>query len=416
MRFIKESFLYTLGTGLGRGLPFLLLPVLTMQLTVEDYGKLSLATTITGLLAIVIGMNPNLFVFANFFKSDRATFSVKIFNILFVAMLTCLPVFVIYAFLADKLNSYHITFGIFLGMVIVGLNRAVAAMHLAIGQMERRPLSYFVFYLLMAISVGAVLAVLIAIDYFTWQSMIFIEAGVLILLNTLYLGHLAVSGWLTVKLDTVAIQEFVRFSAPLIGHAAALWVISFVDRVIIAELAGIAIVGVYSVAQTIALGLSLLHESIHRAWQPIFFKKMQSGDDGERRKIMRYTWAYFGVIIVSAIMYYLTARFVLGVFLPEEYMGVFVFLPFLIAGYSMLGAYRFVAGYFYHYENTRTLSIVTITCSVLHVVATVLLVLKFGAIGAAYAAVLTYFVLMITVAILVTIKYKIKWTSRSIRV
>ncbi len=56
VRIFKESTLYLLGTGLGRGLPFLLLPVLTLQLSVEDYGKLSLATTIAGLLAIIVGI------------------------------------------------------------------------------------------------------------------------------------------------------------------------------------------------------------------------------------------------------------------------------------------------------------------------------------------------------------------------
>ena len=76
MRIFKESTLYLLGTGLGRGLPFLLLPVLTLQLSVEDYGRLSLATTIAGLLAIIVDMNPNLFVFASFFKYDREGFSI----------------------------------------------------------------------------------------------------------------------------------------------------------------------------------------------------------------------------------------------------------------------------------------------------------------------------------------------------
>lgn len=411
MRIFKESTLYLLGTGLGRGLPFLLLPVLTLHLSVEDYGRLSLATTIAGLLAIIIGMNPNLYVFASFFKYDRQAFSIRLFNILILAILSCLPVILFYVFVDNQLYNYSITFGLFVVLIVIGLNRSVAAMHLAVEQMERKPVPYFVFYLLLSGFIVFVMFFLIASDSFTWQSMLFIESGVFIILNLIYIWRLSSRGYLTAKFDRVASQDYVRFSAPLLGHAGALWAISFFDRFVIAELVDIESVGVYSVAHTISLGISLIHESAHRAWQPIFFRMMQSGSIIERKKIIRYTWIYSVLVVISAAFYLAAAWLVVSFFLPPSYAEMFDFLPFLVFGFALLGMYRFVASYFYHYGDTRVLTFVTIGSSLIHVIITLVLVSTFGTVGAAYAVLVSYFILLVLTVIVVTRLYNIEWMS-----
>lgn len=411
MRLLGESTLYLLGTGLGRGLPFLLLPVLTAQLSVVDYGKLSIATTVAGFLAILVGMNPNLYVFAYFFKCERSVLAVRFFNILLLALLSCVPVFLIYALIANRLEAYHITSGVFIVLVVIALSRAVAAMHLAIDQMERKPLSYLVFYVLLAMSIVGVIFALIAAEQFTWQSLLIAEAGALFSLNMVYLVRLWRRGYLAANPNRQASREFALFSVPLLGHAAALWVISFVDRAIIADIVGMEAVGVYSVAHTVGLGLSLVHESIHRAWQPVFFGKMQTGILEERYRIIRYTWIYFGVVVLIGVLYLLVMQMLLRVFLPSAYGAVFKILPYLIVGFSLLGMYRFTAGYFYHYGNTKVLSITTVGCSMLHVVVTIVLISTFGALGAAFAAAFSYFMMWSVTMLLAFKLYNINWMS-----
>ncbi len=409
MRLLKETAIYMVGTGLGRGLPFLLLPVLTLYLSVADYGKLSLGTTIAGFLAIVIGMNPNLYVFAKFFKYDKAVFSVKLYNILLISLVTCIPVLLLYVFIEDQLHTFSISLTVFLALVVIGLSRAVAAMHLAVFQMQRKPLSYLVFYVLLAGSVACVLFFLIAMDRFEWYAMLFIEAISLFILNIFYLCYLRRGGFLSFQINKDDIREFANFSLPLLTHAGALWAVSFLDRFFIAKFSGVEAVGVYSVAHTIALGLSLVHESLHRAWQPIFYRKMQEGDERERVKIIRYTWVYFGLTIMLAVVYFFLVRTLLSFFLPEGYAGVYVVLPYLIIGFSLLGMYRFAAGYFYHYSNTGILSLITVICSISHILIMVYLVSSLGTIGAAYAMVFTYLLLLVSTMVLVKKYHGVKW-------
>ncbi len=409
MRLLKETALYMVGTGLGRGLPFILLPVLTLYLPVADYGKLSLATTIAGFLAIVIGMNPNLYVFANFFKYDKAVFSVKLYNILLISLLSCIPVLLLYLLLEDKLYDYSISFAVFSALVVIGLSRAIAALHLAVSQMQRKPMSYLVFYIFIAASIISVLTVLIAVDRFNWHAVLFTEAIILLLLNIIYLHYLRQGGFLSFQINQGDIREFINFSLPLLTHAGALWAVSFLDRFFIVKFSGIEAVGVYSVAHTIALGLSLIHESLHRAWQPVFFKKLQEGDEKERVKIIHYTWMYFGLTIIVGIAYFVLVRMVLGFFLPPGYEDVYVVLPYLITGFSLLGMYRFAAGYFYHYANTGILSLITLGCSAFHVLMMASLVVTLGTIGAAYAMVFTYLLLLISTMVLVNKYHGVKW-------
>ncbi|MEP3582607.1 MAG: hypothetical protein ABJN36_11510, partial [Cyclobacteriaceae bacterium] len=345
------------------------------------------------------------------FKYKQAVLAVKLFNIVILALVTCVPILLLYTVLGEQLSRHYITFWLFAILVLIGLNRALAAMHLAIDQMERQPVPYFVFYLLMAITLVGVMAMLIAGDNFTWQSLLFIEAGVLLLLNLVYLSRLNGRGYLVARLDRAASLEFSKFSFPLLGHVGALWAISFLDRLVIAELVGIEAVGAYSVAHTAALGLSLIHESAHRAWQPIFYKKMQNEDPTEQRKIVRYTWGYYGVTVISAILYMLLTLFFLQFFLPPEYDEVFTLLPFLVTGFAILGMYRFAAGYFYHYRDTKVLSFITVGCGLFHLVIMIFFVLFFGAIGAAYALILSYSLLFVLTMMVASKFYNISWLS-----
>jgi Na+-driven multidrug efflux pump len=75
--------------------------------------------------------------------------------------------------------------------------------------------------------------------------------------------------------------------------------------------------------------------------------------------------------------------------------------------------YRFAAGYFYHYGNTKVLSLITVGCSILHIGVMAVLVERFGAVGAAYAGVLTYLVLLLSVMALGAKIHSVQWLGQA---
>ena len=84
-----------------------------------------------------------------------------------------------------------------------------------------------------------------------------------------------------------------RFSVPLIPHVLAFWVMNFIDRLFLAEMTDMETVGLYSTAYMLGLGMSLVHESIHRAWQPYFFEYLARDDIELKKRMVRYTWLYY---------------------------------------------------------------------------------------------------------------------------
>ena len=55
-RFFKDSFVYGLGTFLGKVFSFFLVPILTNLFTPEEFGKIELLLTISAFVGVFISM------------------------------------------------------------------------------------------------------------------------------------------------------------------------------------------------------------------------------------------------------------------------------------------------------------------------------------------------------------------------
>ena len=67
----KNTFIYTLLQLINKGIPFLLLPILTRYLTTNDYGMIATYNTFVGILAIFIGLSMPGAVGVNYFQLKK---------------------------------------------------------------------------------------------------------------------------------------------------------------------------------------------------------------------------------------------------------------------------------------------------------------------------------------------------------
>ena len=70
------------------------------------------------------------------------------------------------------------------------------------------------------------------------------------------------------------IKESLQFAIPLIPHVAGVFLISMADRFFIAGELGVDKAGIYMLAAQLATVVSLVHESINRAFLPWLFEKL----------------------------------------------------------------------------------------------------------------------------------------------
>lgn len=406
-KFLSNSLLYAIAGGLGRGLPFLLVPVLTSYLSVDDYGRFGLLVTFVGLLAIIIGMNPHLYIISHFFRLERSVLGLRVFNIIILGLVTLLPTVVIYWLLNTYVIESLFGFGVFLIALTVSFNRFLANLLLSIIQMEKRADLFFIYYACMSIVVVTAVLVIALFGELLWTTLMIAEGVVTIILNFILVNRMFKLGYIVPKYDVDSFKDVSLFSAPLLVHVLSLWVIGYADRFILAEITDVASVGVYTLASTLGLGFSLVHESVFRAIQPTLYKRLNEGNS--ESKIVRYIWLYYAISIIGAVLYSIIGMFGMEHYLDASYMRGIEIFPLVILGYMFLGMYRVVAVFLYHNKDTVWLTKITALTAIISILLNLVLVPEYGMRGTAVAMAISFGLLFLFVKILITKLYKISW-------
>ena len=409
MTIIRNSFLYVLATGISKGLPFLMLPLLTRFLSVEEFGVLGVAIAVVSILTIIMGFNPSLFVITKFHQIEKNKLGLYIYNILLISLVCSIFIILVVMCFAKVLMGYGITQVMFIVLVLVSLSRVVFSLALAVLQMEKRALDYFRASIMFSILMAVFICFLIVLFKTGWEGVLVSELLAGTMLTVMVLRFLTKDGYITVKFQMSVVVDFMRFSLPLIPHVLAFWMMNFVDRFFLAEMTDLETVGLYSTAYMLGLGMSLLHESIQKAWQPYFFEYLARDDIELKKRMVRYTWLYYVASIVVFFIYVEVLRLFLPLLVGEEYLSSMEFIPLVVLGYTVLGMYRVVAGYLYHDGRTITLAVVTILSALLNILMNFVLIPLNGAIGAAQATLIAFVFLFLAIKLIVVRSYDMPW-------
>ena len=409
MTIIRNSILYVLSTGVSKGLPFIMLPLLTRYLSVEEFGVLGVVTVVVSILAIVIGFNPSVFIITKFYKTEKKTLGLYIYNIFLISILCCSVIALSFMCFPGLLLDYGISQTMFVVIILVSLNRVIMSLGLAVLQMQKKALDYFRINIVFATLMLILVYFLLVVFANGWESVLISELVVGILLSVLMLRFLKRDGYITPNLQASAVKDFMHFSLPLIPHVLAFWVMNFIDRLFLAEMTDMKTVGLYSTAYMLGLGLSLLHESIHRAWQPYFFEYLSREKVDLKKRMVKYTWLYYLGSIVSFFLYVEVLRLCLPLLVDKDYLSSMEFVPLIALGYTALGMYRVVAGYLYYHNRTVILSVVTICSALVNIVMNFVLIPINGAMGAAQATLIAFVFLFLVIKLIVVRSCDMPW-------
>lgn len=177
------------------------------------------------------------------------------------------------------------------------------------------------------------------------------------------------------------------------------------------------IVGIYGGSYKVAVFMLLLIQMFRMAWQPFF---MRHSDDPEAPQLFARIFLYFN--IAAAALYLTVGLFSLeivsiripfteGITLIDEayWMGLQI-VPLLLLAYWFHGWYmNFSAGIFIS-ERTGILSVIMIVGAIITIVANAILVPMLGMMGSAWATVISYAVMSLTLFVFSTRAYNVPYT------
>ena len=409
---IKSAFIYLFAGILNKAIPFLLLPVLTRYLTVEDYGILSVFQVLLAFVVPVVGMNMQSNITRNYAKKSREEMALLIGNLIIVLVCTVVIAevfFVLYFTFQDALFGIT-SFWILMLPPVAGLN-IVNQFNTTILRNQERAAAFGVFQIINTV-INLTVSLLLIVGFgLGWEGRgcaVFFTAFCLGLVGLYYIHR---QGLISFSFNRGLIDEILKISIPLIPHGVGGIVIGLSDRLFIDQMVSKEAVGLYTVGYTFGMIVNLFVDSFSRAWAPWFHKQMNNPKSDTHRNIVIYTYAYFIGVILLAIVMAFSFEFILPWMVASDFHSATKFIIWIAIGYAFRGMYTMMFPYLIFKAHTRFLGYVTGTTAIINIVLNYVFISFNGAIGAAQATLFAWFLMFILTWIYATRICPMPWLS-----
>lgn len=394
----KNTFIYTLLKLVNSGIPFLLLPVLTRFLTPEDYGFIATYNTFIGLLSIFVGLSMSGSVGITFFhlkQEELAKYIGNVFNILLISVfLVTLLILLFEPYLLEKLKIpviwLYIAIPIACMQIITGINLTLWR-----SQQQSKP---FALYEISQALFNILLSLFfIIILHYGWEGRVMGSTSAFIVFGCLSIWFIAKRGYVVFNYSTTYVKDLFKFGIPLIPHQVALWTRSGVDILLITSIVGVSQTGLYNVGFQFGMIVGIFANAFNNAYSPYLYEKLKNITPEVQVSIVKFTYIYFISIIIFSLILSTFFVWFIPIFLGDKFQGASQYIYWISLAYAFQGMYLMVVNYIFYAKKNHLLSMVTISTSLFHVLLSYTLIQSYGAIGAAYASAISFFLTFILV-------------------
>lgn len=192
------------------------------------------------------------------------------------------------------------------------------------------------------------------------------------------------------KVHTPYYRYGLKLSLPLIPHLLSLTILSSSDKIMITKMVGAEYTALYSVAYIVANIVTILIDSMNKAWAPWFLDSVKANDLKTVKKVTR---VYFGIFLVLIIGMLLVAPELILVLGGEKYKeGIYV-LPYLLCGCIFQFAYTMYVQVEFYEKKMQIVSIATSIAALTNIGLNFALIPYWGYIAAGYTTLIGYILL-----------------------
>jgi O-antigen/teichoic acid export membrane protein len=390
---------YYLGANMFKaGLPFVILPFLTIYLVPEEYGLWSLYLALIAFLTPLMACGLPTIIARNFHKYDPDEHAKMVFaattTVGFFCLCLLLIFLVIWMFTPTLFNiplpwlmlapwiCFIGNFQYFNKTILVHENRS---RFYSIWEMSSNAI----------MRVGGLLAVIfVATD---WTMLLLATVIVHTLYGFLALYILIIKKRILPSFDFQRIKSLVTMGYPIIGHTLGAFIMTLSDRIILERMTDMATVGIYSIGASLGMGVLIFCNAFSQRWGPWQYRQLKEPTTDKKFRIVRYSYYYFVVTFLLALIAIAAGYVYVITLVDSAYHSAVIYIPWIAGGAALYGMSLAVVNYVTIEGKTKHLPFVTGTAAVINIIATIMLIKINGAIGAAQAtfiAYLYYFIMM----------------------
>ena len=407
---LRNTGIYTLTSIINSAIPFFLLPILTRYLTPEDYGIVSMFTLLVTFISPFIGLSINGAIARQYYNQEEVDIWVYVWNCIIILLISSGTIglmFYIFGDLIAQISSFPIQ--MIWTIIIYSVGQFICVIVLTLLQVQKKALLYGIFNISMTL-LNTLLSILFIVGIgYAWRGRIYGQLVSVLIFAVIAIGMLIKNSWVKLSFNKKYIYNALLFGIPLIPHALSGSIISMTDRIFITNMVGLEATGIYTVGYQVGSIINILAISFNNAYVPWLYERLKADNKKTKVKIIKFTYLYFVGIMIIATLLGLIAPIVLNLFLGKAFNESSVYVLWVAMGYAFNGMYLMVVNYIFYAQRTTLLAIVTIFTAAINIILNYFFIKAFGAIGAAQATAITFFIKFITVWILSAKVQKMPW-------
>ncbi|MCL2824641.1 MAG: oligosaccharide flippase family protein [Polyangiaceae bacterium] len=417
-RLLRTGSLYAFASLIQRGAAFILIPVYSRYLSPSQFGVVHLSEAVASVVGTiaVFGLPPALgrIYFQNTEGTDEHKTSVSAVVQLSLGLSVgfgtlCI---VLGPYAMQLVPRFSVAFHPYLSIAIIAaICLQILNVPLTIARSQERAgkyvalsLSYF------GISTAGILVLVVAIPGGSYGMLLAREIAAAIMAA---IGIYLVREWLFSKTTRSAASDALRLALPLVPHQLVAFVLGAGNRFFIEYYHSTEQVGLYSMAHSVGMAMSVVTATLMMAWTPVFFQKAKQG--GESLKSLGdLSGAMIGGLIVIAGIGCCFGPIAVRYLLDARYAPSSQAVALVIGGYLFHGLFSLFQLAVMQSGKTKLLAPVTALAALGSLAANFILVPKFGFMGSAWGTLVAYVVEAVLVFVLAQRLFKVPYPMHRI--
>lgn len=383
---VKASFAFFICAFLQKGISFITTPIFTRILTTAEYGQYNVFNSWMGIIAVIVTLNLSSGVYIQGlvkFDDRKNEYTSTLQGLTITLVCAWLSVYLVFRNFWN--NLFSLTTTQILLMFVIIWTTAVITFWSAEQRVE------FKYKKLVAITVAvsimrpllSIILIRISDDKVTARIL-----GIAIVDILAYTGLFIVQMKRGKKFFSKESWKYVlAFNLPLIPHYLSNTVLNSSDRIMINSMIGSSEAGIYSLAYSVSMIMSMFNQALTQTIEPWLYKKMKE------KRIDEIPGVAYPAFILIAIVNLLLMAFapeIVAIFAPADYYdAIYVIPPVAMSVYFIFVYYFFVTFEFY-YEKTRYITIATLSSAVLNVLLNYIFIKIFGYYAAGYTTLICF--------------------------
>ena len=385
----KNMGLLTLSSFATKLLSFFLVPLYTNILTTTEYGTYDLMNTTIGVLMPILTLNVQDAVmrFAMDKKQNRKAIVSVAMKILFVAnAIVALGLIIngIFGF-STLISDYAVFF--FLMFFIQTVSGVVTYYVRGIDRIADLSVSSVL------VSIFTISCNIIFLVVFNWGLNGYFLANII--------GPLVQIIYLIIRADMIHDTDLksdfaaekkamLDYSKPMIANSVAWWINNTSDRYVVIFFCGLAENGIYSVASKIPSILNIFQSIFSQAWT---LSAVKDFDPEDKNGFFANTYRAYNCMMVLICSGIIVADKILASFLyAKDFYVAWRYVPWLTIAIVFGSLSGYIGGFFSAVKNSKIFAQSTVVGAVSNIILNLILTPILGALGAAIATAVCYFV------------------------